>query len=140
MRFTLVPALLFVATACYGADETKATRKLEGVKTTFPAKIIKAGVKAAIAALETCHSSMESSDPAADMKRAQEGDHVRVVFAKPVKVEVLNDEYEISEVVFAPDPGVFWIRSGDKVLRCGKYQFQEMQQFQDWYRQTLPAD
>src|SRR5262245_57071132 len=140
MRFALILTTLFAATACYGADETKATRKLDGVKTTFPAKTIKAGVKVTIAALETCHSSVDSSDPAADMKKAQEGDHVRVVFAKPVKVEVLNEEYEISEVVFTPNPGVFWMRSGDKVLRCAKYQFQEMKQFQDWYRQTLQPD
>jgi hypothetical protein len=58
MRFTPVAVLLFVAPACPGADDaTRATRKLDGDKTTFPAKSIAEGVRATIGAIESCHST-----------------------------------------------------------------------------------
>ena len=58
MRFAPVSVLLFVATACYGADDVpKVTRKLDGHTTTFPAKSIAEGLKATIGAIESCHST-----------------------------------------------------------------------------------
>jgi hypothetical protein len=128
--------LLFVATACHAADDAaKASRTLDGKKVQFPAKCIPDGVKAAIDVIESCHSSQESSDPAADLKKAQEGDHVRLVFAKSIIVEVTNKELEVSEVVYSA--GVFWLRFGDKVQRCTKYENEKWKPFEAWFRQAL---
>jgi hypothetical protein len=136
MQFTMIPVLLLVTTACHGADDaTKASRMLEGTKAQFPAKTIPDGVKAVIDVLESCHSSQESSDPASDLKKAQEGDHVRFVFAKSIIVVVLNKEVEVSEVVYSA--GVFWLRFGDKVQRCAKYENDKWKPFEAWFRQPL---
>jgi hypothetical protein len=136
MRFTLLPVLLVVATACHGADDTAtASRTLDGKKVQFPAKSVPEGVNACIDVLESWSSSTESSDAAADLKKAQEGDHVRLVFAKSVIVEVLNKEIEVSEVVYSA--GVFWLRFGDKVQRCTKYENEKWKPFEAWFRQPL---
>jgi hypothetical protein len=138
MRFTLVPILLFVATICHGADDaTTASRTLDGMKAQFPARSIADGVTVLTGALKSCHSSSESSDPVADLKKARQGDHVRFVFAKPVTLEVLGEKFEASEVVFSA--GVFWLRCGNKVQRCTKYEHEKMKLFEVWYRQLLPA-
>jgi hypothetical protein len=113
-----------------------ASRTLDGRKVQFPVRSVPEGMRAFIGVLESCHASQESSDAAADLKKAQEGDHVRMVFAKPVKVEVLNKEYEMSELVYSK--GVFWLRFGDKVQRCAKYEFEKWKPFEVWFRQTLP--
>jgi hypothetical protein len=137
MRFTFVFVILFVMCAAYGADETpKASRKLEGTTAQFPEKSIEKGVNATLGVLQSCSSSSASSEPAADLKKARQGDHVRMVFCKPVRVRVLDESYDVSEVVYAD--GVFWLRHGDKVQRCTKYHFQEWKAFEEWYRQTLP--
>jgi hypothetical protein len=137
MRFTLVSVLLLVATACHGADDaTRASRTLDGQKARFPARRVADGVKAAIGVLESCHD--ESVYHAAELKKAEQGDHVRLVFAKPITVTVLGDRVEVSEVVFGG--GVFWVRSGGQVRRYCKYTFEKMKPFEAWFRQTLPVD
>ena len=133
---------------CQGADappkdsgrtlegKTSASRTLEGNTTQFPANSIAEGVKATVAVLESCSSSDAEGYTAADLKKALLGDHVRLVFAKPVTVMVLHDKLEVSEVVYAA--GVFWLRCGDKVVRTSKYRFEKWKPFEAWFRQTLP--
>jgi hypothetical protein len=134
--------LVFVAATCYGADEVeKATRKLDGEKTTFPAMTITEGLKAMIGAIESCSAStwgVKKPFELADLEKAQKGDHVRFVFSKPITLTVMRDKVEVSEVVFSA--GAFWLRTGKKVLYCSKYQHEKMKTFETWYRQTLPVD
>jgi hypothetical protein len=141
MRYaSVVPPFLLVATACLGSDELpKATRVIEGTRTTFPAKSIPAGVKALTGVLESC---LDMSDgtvryTADDVKKAQKGDHVRFVFPKPLGVRVLGQKHEVSEAVYAK--GVIWLVCGKDVVRCTKYTPDQWLRFNDWYRQTLPA-
>jgi hypothetical protein len=141
MRYLATAAALLVATACLGADELpKATRMIEGAKTTFPAKSISEGVKALTGALESCHDMSDGTIryTVADLKKARKGDHVRFVFPKPLGVEVLEKKLEVSEAVYAD--GVFWLVCGKDVVRCTKYTFDKMDRFREWYRQPLPAD
>ena len=80
MRFTLVPVLLFIATVSHAADDAiKASGTLEGKKVQFPAKGVAEGMKATIGLLESCHS--ESLYDPDELKKAEKGDHVRLVFA-----------------------------------------------------------
>jgi hypothetical protein len=85
--------------------------------------------------LESCSASGESSDAAGDLNKAQKGDHVQLVFPKPLKVQVLDKEFEVSEVVYSA--GVFWLRFGDKVQRSTKYQHEKWKPFEEWFRQPL---
>jgi hypothetical protein len=74
MRSVAAAALLFVATTCVGADEqTKATRVIEGTKTTFPAGSIPEGVKALTGVLQSCHDLSDGTIKytADDLKKAQ---------------------------------------------------------------------
>jgi hypothetical protein len=142
MRLTLVSVLLFTG-MCHGADDPpKASRKLEGRTTPFPAKTIAEGVKVTISVLESCHSLDDGTRnggnlaySTANLKKAQEGDHLRFEFPKPVKVKILDKTYEVSEVVFAD--GAFWLRCGDKVVRSTKYEFAKSKAFVEWFRQAL---
>lgn len=141
MRYVAAAAALFVASACFGAEEPpKAARVIEGAKSTFPAKSIPKGVKLLRGVLESCHNMSDGTVKytADDLKKAQKGDHVRFVFPKPLKVEVLGKKLQVSEAIYAD--GVFWLACGNDVVRCTKYTFDKMDQFQEWYRQTLPAD
>jgi hypothetical protein len=141
MRYVAATAALFVATTCLRADEPpKATRVIDGTKTTFPARSIPEGVKALTGVLESCHDLSDGTIKytADDLKKAQKGDHVRFVFPRPLGVEVLNRQLVVSEVVFAG--GVFWLVCGNDVERCTKYTFDKMTPFREWYRQTLPPD
>ncbi|HEX3149277.1 MAG TPA: hypothetical protein VHR66_14480 [Gemmataceae bacterium] len=136
-----IAAVLFMATTCVAADEpTKATRVIEGSKTTLPDKSIADGVKLLTAVLESCHSRSDGTIryTAQDVTVARQGDHVRFVLAKPITVEVLNVRIKMSAAVFAN--GVFWLVCGNEVVRCTKYEFDKMKPFEEWYRQTLPAD
>ena len=140
MRCASVVAVLFAATACLGADEpAKATRVIEGVKTTFPAKSIPAGVKLLVGVLDSCHDVSDGTVKytADDLTKAKKGDHVRFEFPTPLKVEVRGKKLEMSEAVFAD--GVFWLVCGKDFVRCTKYS-ETMDRFQEWYRQTLAAD
>lgn len=144
MRYLASAAALFLATACVGADEPpKATRVIQGAKTTFPAKSIPEGVKALAGVLESCSNVLESSHgnnryTADDLKKAQKGDHVRFVFPRPLQVRILGKNLEVSEAVYSD--GAFWLLCGKDVVRYSKYRHEEMKRFEAWYRQTLPAD
>jgi hypothetical protein len=141
MRFTPVLVLLFVATASQGADDAiKASAVLDGKKVQFPAKGVAEGVKATIGLLESCSS--EGVYDAAELKKAEDGDHVRLVFAKPITVRPVNEKVEFSELVFRLpiNTGVFWLRSGDKVRRFTKFQYSKEKPFQDWLREAQAAD
>jgi hypothetical protein len=140
VRFAGVSVLLFVATACYCKDEVqKATRKLDGEKTKFPAMTIMEGLKAMIGAIESCHSTAwpgKTPPELADLEKVQKGDHVRFGFSKLITVTVFNNKVEFSEAVFSA--GAFLLRSGKKVTRCTKYEHEKMKPFETWYRQALP--
>lgn len=141
MRFTLVPIILFVATACHGADQAiKASGTIDGQKVRFPAKGIAEGVKATIELLESCHD--ESLYQADELKKAEQADHLRLVFPKPITVEVMEEEVEVAELVFRLplNTGVFWLRSGDKVRRYSKYEFQKSKPFMAWLREAQPEE
>jgi hypothetical protein len=141
MRFTLVPVLLFVATVSRAADDPiKASGTLEGKKVQFPAKVAEEGMKATIDLLESCHS--ESVFDADELKKAEKGDHVRLMFAKPITVTVVNDKVEFSELVLSLplNTGVFWLKSNGKVRRFSKYEFQKEKPFVAWLREAQPAD
>ena len=55
--------------------------------------------KATVALLESCHSLDDGSNcyTIEDLEKARKGDHVRLVFAKPISVRVVNEEVEVSE-------------------------------------------
>src|SRR5258708_4247287 len=113
-------------------EGTKASGTLDGTKVRFPAKSIAEGVKATITLLESCHSINDGTIPYtdADLKNAQQGDHVRLVFAKPFKV--FDGKVEVSELVFTQpmNTAVFWLRSGEKVGRYTKFEYQKGRAFE----------
>jgi hypothetical protein len=139
MKSSLVFLLLLLPAALCAA-EPKATRFLEGDKTTFPAKSMDEGVRVLIAALKSCHDMSDGTVmySAEDLKKAQSGEHVRFEFPEPREVTILGEELIVSEVVFAK--GVFWIVNGTDVVRCTKYTFDKFEPFRKWYQQTLPVD
>ena len=143
MRYLATAAALLVAAASICAEEpAKATRVIDGMKTTFPDKTIRDGVKMLTDVLEACHyiagsrfeNGKEIKYSAEDVKNAQKGDHVRFVFARPIDITVLGNDFEVSEVVFAN--GAFWLVYDKNVVRCIKYEYEKMKKFEDWYRQT----
>jgi hypothetical protein len=141
MRNVLFVALVLVtAAACLAEDTPKATGTLEGKKVQFPEKGIADGVKATVSLLESCHD--KSLYLADEFKKALQGDHVRLVFAKPITARVVNEEIEFSELVFRlpTNTGVFWVRSGEKWRRYSKYEFQKEAPFMAWLREAQPAD
>jgi hypothetical protein len=128
---------LLLAAEVYGFGEgVKASATLAGKKMSFPQKGVAGGARATVALLESCHSMSEGT--AADLKKAQEGDHVRLVFAMPVAVTVLGRRMAVSELVLTQplNTGVFWLRVGNKVVRCTKYEVQKEQDFVTWRRQA----
>ena len=130
MRYVTAVAALFVATACVGAEELqKATRMIEGTKTTFPAMTTPDGVKALTGALESCSTMDDRANQytADDLKKAQKGDHVRFVFSKPLKVEIMRKKLEVSEAVYADGSWtvsemnfIGWDRVSTRVIRPGQ--------------------
>ena len=141
MRTVLVVALVLVtAAACRAEDTPKASGILEGKKVKFPEKAVADGVKATVGLLESCHdSSLYEAD---ELKKAKQGDHIRLVFAKPITVRVVNEDVEVSELVFRlpTNTGVFWLRSGEKWRRYSKYEVQKEEPFRAWLREAEPAD
>ena len=113
---------------------------IEGTKMTFPAKSIPEGVKALTGVLESCSTMDDRANQytADDLKKAQKGDHVRFVFSKPLKVEIMRKKLEVSEAVYAG--GRFLLLCGKDVVYCSKYTHDKWTPFEKWYRQTLPAD
>ena len=97
-------------------------------------------MKATLGLLESCCS--ESLYEADELKKAEQRDHVRLVFAKPIAVTVISEKVEVSELIFRLPltTGVFWLRSGDKVRRYSKYQSRKEKPFVAWLREAQPAD
>ena len=141
MRCVLTLAILFVATACHGAEEpAKVIRVIEGVKATFPAKSIPIGVKLLTGVLDSCHDVSDGTVKYTgdDLTKAKKGDHARFEFPTPLTGKFRGQKLEISEVVFGD--GVFWLVCGKEIKRYTKYTHPEISRFEEWYRQTLPAD
>ncbi len=135
---TLVVLLAAVAPAADGAPQ--ATGTLDNKQLAFPEKGIPDGVKATLGLLESCHS--EGLFQADELKQAEKGDHIRLVFPKPVTATVMDEKVEVAELVFRRplNTGVFWVRTGDKWRRYSKYEFQKEQPFEQWLRQAQPAN
>ena len=97
-------------------------------------------MKATVALLESCSAS--SAGKNADVEAALKGDHVRLVFAKPIEVRVGGDKIEVSELVLTQPlaTGVFWLRSKNKVLRHTKYEFAKQAPFAAWRKEAKSAD
>ena len=130
MRNVLVAAVvLLTANACRAEDAPKASGTLEGKGVKVPEKSVADGVKATVGLLESCHS--ESLYQAEELKKALQGDHIRLVFARPVAARVDNEQIEFSELVFRlpMNTGVFWVRTGDKWRRYSKYEFEKEKPF-----------
>ena len=121
-------------------DGPKASGTLDGKKVQFPAKGVAEGVKATIGLLESCHD--KSLYQAEERKKAERGNHVRLMFPKPITVTVMGQKVEVSELVFRLplNTGVFWVRTGDKWRRYSKYEFRKEEPFVAWLRQAQPAD
>ena len=84
------------------------------------------------------HSSGGMEGTIADLAAARKGDHVRFVFAKPL--EVAGGKLEVSEIVLTHplSTGVFWLRSGNKVLRHTKFEFEKQAPFEAWRKTAIP--
>jgi hypothetical protein len=144
--FATVVALMVVTASICAEELPKATRVIDRTKYTFPDKTIRDGVRALRDVLEACHTiddsrfenGKEIQYSADDVKKAQKGDHVRFVFSKPLLVDVLQKELDVTEVVFAN--GAFWLVCEKEVVRCSKYEYEKMKKFEEWYRQTLRPD
>jgi hypothetical protein len=133
--------VVLFAAATQGADNAhKASGTLDGKRLRFPEKGVADGVKAALGLLESCHS--ESAYQADELREAERGDHVRLVFAGPVTATVLGEKFGVSELVFRRpfNTGVFWVRAGDRWRRYAKYEFQKEGPFAAWLREARPAD
>jgi hypothetical protein len=132
--------MFLTATVSFAEEQTKATGVLEAKKVRFPEKTIAEGVKAVVGLLESCHD--ESLFRAEELKKAEQGDHVRLVFAKPITAKVANEKIGFSELSFRlpMNTGVFWVRSGEKWRRYAKYEFPREAPFSAWLREARPAD
>jgi hypothetical protein len=141
MRNSLVAALVLLTTqACWAQDAPNASGKLDGKKVKFPQKSIADGTKATVGLLESCHSEGLYQDD--EFKKALQGNHIRLVFAKPITARVTNEQVEFSELVFRLplNTGVFWVRTGDKWRRYTKYEVEKEKPFTAWLGEAQPAD
>ena len=139
MRCALAMLMLFAAMARGADDVPKVTGTLDGKRLTFPEKGIADGVKATVGLLESCHD--ESLFQADELQTAETQDHVRLEFAKPIKVTLMGKEVEMSELLFRRplNTGVFWVRAGDKWRRYTKYEFKKEEPFEAWLRTAQSA-
>ena len=141
MRYALGVVFVLLAAAVSGAgDPPTASGTLDGRKLKFPEKGIADGVKAAVGLLESC--SDESLYKADELRKAEQGDHVRLAFAEPITVTVMGEKVEVSELVFRRplNTGVFWVRTGEKWRRYSKYEFRKEEPFAAWLREARPAE
>src|SRR5438552_3124741 len=98
MRCALATLVVLFAAAAHGADDApRVTGTLDGKQLKFPEKVVADGVKATVGLLESCHS--EGGYQTDEFKKAEQGDHVRWVFPKPVTITVLGKKVEVSELV-----------------------------------------
>ncbi len=145
MRSVGILSMLLLAAIASGADPPpqasgtlaiddlpKVSSTLGGKQLKFPEKGIADGVKATVGLLESCCD--ESLYEAAELQKAEQGDHIRLAFPKPITVTVMHKKVEISELVFRRplNTGVFWVRSQDKWRRYSKYEFQKQKPFMAW--------
>jgi hypothetical protein len=116
-NFVVAAVLLLMTGACLADDAPKVSGTLHGKAAKFPEKSVADGVKAAVGLLESCHD--ESMYQVDEFKKAQNGDHIRLVFAKSITAKVMDEQIEFSELVFRLpfNTGVFWVRTGDKWRR-----------------------
>ena len=121
-------------------DAPKATGIRDAKKVKFPDKGIADGLKATVGLLESCRDASESQ--AGEFEKAQQEDHVRLVFAKPITVTVLDEKIDVTELVFRlpMNTGVFWLRTGNQVRRFTKYEPQKVEAFEAWLREAQPTD
>ena len=85
MRCAFATLVMLFAAMAHGADGApKATGTLDGKQLKFPEKGVADGVKATVGLLESCHD--ESLYQADELKKAEKGDHLRLVFPKPITV------------------------------------------------------
>lgn len=141
MKYAVALVVVMFAVSAHGADDAaKGSATLGGKKMRFAEAGFAEGVKATVALLESCCSRSEGT--AAELKNAQTGDHVRLVFTKPVSVTVLGERLDVSELVFTQplNTGVFWLRTGDKVARCSKYGYEKQKDFVAWRDQARAAE
>jgi hypothetical protein len=138
----LAVALVVTATACEADNAPTATGTLHGKRVKFPKKGLAEGTKATIALLESCHDVDETTPALADLKKARQGDHVRLVFDTPVRVTILGKTYEVSEVIFTQpsNTGVFWLRARRRLARCTKFEPQNESPVSTWLKQARAKD
>jgi hypothetical protein len=141
-RILLAIILATTATAHGANDAPVATGVLNGKRVNFAEKGLAGGVKATIALLESCHDLDDATPVLADLKKAREGDHVRLVFARPVGITVLGKSFKVSELIFTQpsNTGVFWLRGGGKLTRCTKFEPQKSASFIAWLEQARAED
>ncbi len=141
MRCALAMVIVLIAAVAQGAEEsTEASGSFEGKRITFPAMGIADGVKATLGLLESCHD--ESLYRAEERENAEQGDHIRLLFAEPVAATVMGERVAVLELLFRPplNTGVFWVRAGDRWRRYTKYEFQKEEPFTAWLRTAQPAE
>ena len=138
----LVVAFAMTAAACRADDALTATGILHGKRVKFQEAGRLQGAKVTIALLESCHDVDETTPALADLKKAREGDHVRLVFTKPVRVTILDKAFDVSEVVFTQptNSGVFWLLARRRLVRCTKFEPQNISSFNAWLKQAQPVD
>src|SRR5947199_1636243 len=91
MRSGLASLVVLFAAVAHGADDApKASGTLDGKQLKFPEKGVANGVKATVGLLESCCD--ESLYDADEFKKAQQGDHIRLVFARPITITVMNEK------------------------------------------------
>jgi hypothetical protein len=141
MRCALATVVVMVVAGAGAADDApKVTGTVDGKRLTFPEKSVADGIKATLGLLESCHD--ESLYHADERMKAEQGDHVRLEFPKPVAVTVMGKEFEISELVLRRplNTGVFWVRTGGGWRRYAKYEFPKEEPLAAWLRQARSAD
>ncbi|MGL6076089.1 MAG: hypothetical protein ACRC8S_18175 [Fimbriiglobus sp.] len=114
----------------------KASRNIDGVSSTFPAKSAVEGGMLALATLEATHHFQWPKDKPlsmTDFEQARSGNHVHFVFGHPMKVEFGQNKIEITELVYSEKSGLL-VLSGEKVYYATKIHHEPLDAFQKWYR------
>ena len=64
------------------------------------------------------------------------------MFTKPVRVTILDKAFDVSEVVFTQptNSGVFWLLARRRLVRCTKFEPQNISSFNAWLKQAQPVD
>ena len=138
----LVVAIAVTGVACRADDALTATGTLHGKRVKFQEAGRLQGVKVTIALLESCHGVDETTPALANLKKARQGDHVRLVFTEPVRVTIMDKAFDVSEVVFTQptNSGVFWLLARRRLVRCSKFDPENISSFNAWLKQAHPVD